>query len=143
MEREDVQDYDLIVLDAFTGDAIPVHLLTQEAFAVYQKHLRPGGIIAVHISNRFLNLKPIVLGAAEKFKLRALLVDYPELDNGPGGAASDWILLTNNQEFLTNPLVQSKAQSEAEWATKPAVNWTDQRSDLWGVMKGMRAFDDE
>jgi SAM-dependent methyltransferase len=135
LEREDVQDYDLIVLDAFSGDAIPVHLLTHEAVELYLRHLRPGGIIAVHISNRYLRLERVLHGIADRFELRALLVEHSDVDGGPGGADSDWILLTKNQEFLNNAVVESIAQPEGEWETDKAVIWTDQRSDLYGVMK--------
>ena len=60
MEAEPPEDYDVIAVDAFSGDAIPVHLLTAEAIQLYQRHLRPGGIIAFHISNLYLNLAPVV-----------------------------------------------------------------------------------
>ena len=64
IEREPPdQHFDILALDAFSGDAIPVHLLTREAFEIYLRHMKPGGIIAVHISNRHLDLEPVVAGS--------------------------------------------------------------------------------
>ncbi len=135
LEREDTQDFDVIVLDAFSGDAIPVHLLTQEAVATYLRHLRPGGIIAVHISNRYLNLKPVVRGLARHFRLEPRLVDFTSTDYGEGGADSEWILLTNNQRFLQNPVVEQQSTLEDGQDDSVAdVFWTDQRSDLFRIM---------
>ena len=67
-ERQEPQHYDIIALDAFSGDSIPAHLLTQEAFAAYRRHLQPDGVIAVHISNRHLQLEPVVLSQAENLQ---------------------------------------------------------------------------
>src|SRR5690606_28665019 len=72
MEREEPQRYDVIVLDAFSSDSIPVHLLTAEAFALYVSHLKPGGVICVHISNRHLDLRPVVVANAEHISLPRL-----------------------------------------------------------------------
>ena len=60
LEREPPQNFDVLILDAFSGDSIPVHLLTRQAFEVYFRHLRPGGIVAVHVTNRYLDLAPVV-----------------------------------------------------------------------------------
>ena len=71
LEREESpQNFDLLVLDAFSGDAVPAHLLTAEAFEIYQRHLQPDGIMAVHISNRYLDLSPVLAGLAEQFGYR-------------------------------------------------------------------------
>src|SRR5437867_1373560 len=78
MEREPSQNFDLLALDAFSGDAIPVHLLTQEAFALYARHLKTNGIIAVHISNRYLNLDPVLLNVAHHFDYKLAVIDYEE-----------------------------------------------------------------
>src|SRR5256885_11163726 len=85
LEREPPQEFDLLVLDAFSSDAIPVHLLTREAFAVYERHMRAGGIIAVHISNQFLDLEPVVLKLGHVFNYQASIIDYDE-------AEGDWWL---------------------------------------------------
>src|SRR5271167_1592222 len=94
MERElangNAQEFDVLVLDAFAGDAIPVHLLTIEAFAVYLRELNPDGVIAIHVTNRYLDLQPVIREAAEHFGLTAARVHQA------GNAMvkpSDWILL--------------------------------------------------
>ncbi len=127
------QQFDVLALDAFTGDAIPAHLLTFEAFEIYKRHMAEGGIIAVHISNRHLDLKPVVYAAAQKFNYRMLLVDAPD-----GGAVydagSDWLLLTNNNEFLSNLLVVAFGQEviDPDYAPEP---WTDDFSSLWKILE--------
>src|ERR1051325_9860722 len=78
MEREPPQNFDLLALDAFSSDAIPVHLLTKEAFALYARHLKTNGIIAVHISNHYLNLEPVVENVAREFKYQRTTVNYEE-----------------------------------------------------------------
>lgn len=135
MEREENQKYDLIVLDAFSGDGIPAHLLTVEAFDVYKKHLAPNGIVAVHISNRYLNLFPVVAGTAGHHNLEMVYIEYlPDEDSGMEEASSDWILLTNNQEFIEDKEVQELSQDPRNYYQSP-IKWTDQYSNLIEVMK--------
>ena len=102
LERQPGQHFDLLVVDAFSGDAIPVHLLTREAWALYWRHLKPDGVLAVHVSNGYLNLAPVVaLGAAETGK-RAMKVSY----DGSGvdeESASDWVLVSPNPGFSSSP----------------------------------------
>ena len=69
--REPPQHFDLLVLDAFSSDAIPVHLLTKEAFEVYERHLNTNGVIAVHISNHYLDLEPVVVESRPPLRLQA------------------------------------------------------------------------
>ena len=92
----DVQSIDVLVLDAFSGDSIPVHLLTREAFAMYFARLRPGGVIAVHVSNQYLNLEPVVARAAAEFGCTC--VGWHDLQVSPaeeasGKTASAWVVL--------------------------------------------------
>src|SRR5208283_4590774 len=74
MEREAPQGFDVLAIDAFSSDAIPVHLITREALAVYLRHMKPGGIIAFHVTNRYLNLAPVVQQLAAAAGLNAVLV---------------------------------------------------------------------
>src|SRR5213078_3014628 len=67
LEREPSQQFDVLVMDAFSGDSVPVHLITREAFEIYFRHLKPGGILAVNITNRYLNLEPVMERAANAF----------------------------------------------------------------------------
>lgn len=132
MERQEPQAYDIIALDAFSGDAIPVHLLTQEAFELYFRHLRPDGVIAVHISNRHLDLKPVVGGIAQAFDVPIILIESEE-DGYAGEASSDWLLLTRNQEFLDDPAV-SEVAVDVQGTYTPVRPWTDQYSNLFQIM---------
>ena len=78
LEREPPQQFDVLVLDAFNSDAIPTHLLTREAFEIYFRHLKPDGVIAVHISNRHLNLIPVMVSMTKQF--RCLIINIPSQD---------------------------------------------------------------
>src|SRR6185436_12845562 len=130
MERQSPQSYDVIVLDAFSGDAIPVHLLTKEAFDQYFRHLADGGVIAVHISNRHLDLQPVMYGMSEEFKTWITLVDC-ERDEGVGTAASEWILMTRNRDLLDAPEIKSVGKDVS--ADKHVQIWT--RFWYWCVRK--------
>jgi hypothetical protein len=132
LEREDAQHFDVLALDAFSGDAIPMHLLTLEAVELYLRHLRdPGGVLAVHISNKHLNLAPVVLAAAERFNLDGWIVSNKD-DDARAIESSTWILLArpgqSNFARWGDPL-------DAEHAAGPAIPWTDDHSSLWSVLK--------
>jgi hypothetical protein len=101
LASDDPQELDLLVLDAFNGDAMPVHLLTKEAFEVYPKDLNPDGIIAVNVSNRYFDLEREVYRLADEFDLGAALIE----DKGDGIQSYDsvWMLLTRNRDFLELP----------------------------------------
>jgi hypothetical protein len=122
-----------MVLDAFTGDAIPMHLLTTEAFELYQRHLKPNGVIAVHVSNRYLNLFPVVAGAAEGLGMAMGYVgtDHEETD---ASGASDWLLLTRDDAFLNDEFIKQHLTSHETFSAPPIV-WTDQYSNLLGVLE--------
>jgi SAM-dependent methyltransferase len=94
LEREPPQGFDVLVLDAFSGHAIPTHLLTREAFALYHRHLAPGGVVAVHVSNRYVDLEPVVAQQAAHGGWEAVLVTS-EGDESEGLHAADWILVTD------------------------------------------------
>src|SRR5207247_1095260 len=98
LEHDPPLDLDVLALDAFSSDAIPVHLLTREAFALYLRHLRGAdGVVAVHVSNKYLDLKPVVRGLAGALGLRAVLVDSP----ASGSVwSSDWVLVVRDDALL-------------------------------------------
>jgi hypothetical protein len=130
MEREPPQAYDVIAVDAFSGDSIPVHLITVEAFTEYLRHLKPEGVIAFHVSNRFLDLKPVLLAIAEQHKLE---IAYVHETGESGGTTSDWVVLTRHKPFILRP--------EIVEATEPIVPrndwrlWTDNYNNLVQVFK--------
>ena len=96
MEREPDQQYDVIVLDAFSSDAIPVHLLTREAMAVYVRHLAPDGVLAIHITNRYLALAPVVKQLADELGYASALIAHEPSDTEPWSTArSEWVLVTS------------------------------------------------
>ena len=134
MEREQPQRFDLLALDAFTSDAIPVHLLTREAFEVYQRHVNPHGVIAVHISNHYLDLEPVVTSIARHFHYQVATIDYDEFETDWWLYSSTWMLLTRDEAFLDAPAIH--------WAaTPPRTNamavplWTDDFTTLFPILK--------
>ena len=109
LEREPPQHFDLLVLDAFSSDAIPVHLLTKEAFDVYGRHLNTNGIIAVHISNHYLDLEPVVVNLARHFGYKLASIDFEENDEEWWLYGSTWILLSHNEQVLNRPAIRNAA----------------------------------
>jgi spermidine synthase len=137
MEREieanKPQRFDLLALDAFSSDAIPVHLLTKEAFALYLKQIKPGGVIAVHISNRYLDLKPVVEKLAAHYNLSVATISD---DNAPDWwvYATTWMLVTANKDFLAIDKIKDATEQE-ESKKKDLPLWTDDFASLYSIMK--------
>ncbi|MEX2287529.1 MAG: fused MFS/spermidine synthase [Planctomycetaceae bacterium] len=141
MEHEEPQRYDVIVLDAFSSDAIPVHLLTVEAFEIYRKHLVDDGVLAVHISNRHFELRPVVEGLADRFEMAAVDIHYdpPEDEVFPGTdedvlqrSASEWVLVSPSRSVLESPFIAESASSEPD---ERRIVWTDDRNNLFQVLR--------
>ena len=134
MERQPAQNFDLLVLDAFSGDAIPAHLLTMEAFKTYEKHLRKNGIIAIHISNRYLSLYPVVAGLAvgNGFDMVCIDTDYDN-SSGQDEASSSWCLLTTDKNLINQPSIQALS-SDKYYNDRAPIQWTDQYSNLLEVL---------
>ncbi|MGZ4876291.1 MAG: spermidine synthase [Candidatus Angelobacter sp.] len=131
LEAEPPENYDVIAVDAFSGDAIPVHLLTAEAIRLYLRHLAPGGIIAVHISNNCLNLAHVVQEQADHAGLQAVLVSTAD-DDDTGAFSSDWVLVTANEKFLALPEI---AAASAKIEPRPGLRlWTDDYSSLLPIL---------
>jgi hypothetical protein len=127
------QRFDAIVVDAFSGDAIPMHLMTREALALYRQHLLPTGVIAFHISNRHLLLAPVVKRLAEDAGMQALRVHF---EAAPGNAtlehSSEYVLLTNDARFLQDAVVRERGEAiDAEGVT----TWTDDHSNLLAALR--------
>ncbi|MBI2823721.1 MAG: fused MFS/spermidine synthase [Planctomycetia bacterium] len=142
------QQFDILVMDAFSSDAIPMHLVTKECVAMYLKHLKPGGILLVNISNRNVDLQPLVLGLAKEFGKQAFYVDASGDDPkrrraGRGYYPSSWAIITSNEEFLKDEQVQAAFASDGSSRgaarhfgrdVKPIL-WTDDYGSLWQVLK--------
>jgi hypothetical protein len=135
LQSEAPQQFDVLVVDAFSGDAIPVHLLTREAFVLYLRHLEPDGVLAVHTSNTYLNLPPVVqLLAADAGCDTRFITDDDEhrklIDS------SDWVLVTRNRRFLD--AVDSSVMSEPISVPANLRLWTDDFNNLFQILRPVR-----
>jgi hypothetical protein len=134
LEHDAPQNFDVLALDAFSSDAIPVHLLTVEAFELYLKHLKPDGIIAVHISNRYLDLRPAIEGLAKRFQLHLATISHDPKDEEWWLYRSTWCLLTRDPRRLAHDAIQ-RAMDEPSDETAETVLWTDDHASLLPVLK--------
>ncbi len=125
------QQFDVIAVDAFSSDAIPVHLLTAECGEVYRQHLAEDGILAIHISNRFLELDPVVRGLAQQLGWQAVRIDNDE-DDSEGVYSSTWVLLTPNTSVADE--LQRSPYFAAWGDDEPILLWTDDFSGLWQIL---------
>jgi SAM-dependent methyltransferase len=136
LEREPSQHFDVLAMDAFSGDSIPMHLLTREAMAIYLRHLTPGGVLAFQATNRFIDIGPVVASLAEEHGLTAVLIsDTPQHTEGANYwlSATDQILVTSNRALLGAPQFRDVAQVLA--APPGFRTWTDDYNNLWRVLK--------
>jgi hypothetical protein len=133
LEAQPGQQFDMLAVDAFTSDAIPVHLLTREAFALYFRHLKPGGILAVHVSNRYLNLVPVVARNASDIGKSALDID-DEDEEADYFSGSDWVLVSGDPAIFRDSAFQSSSATRAR--VRPGLRaWTDDYSNLFQILK--------
>ncbi|HEY4366096.1 MAG TPA: fused MFS/spermidine synthase [Steroidobacteraceae bacterium] len=130
LERQQAQGFDVLVVDAFSSDAIPTHLLTNEAIELYFRHLKPDGVLAIHISNRYLDLTPVCLRAAEHVNRSAWVVRDPKEAMSD---ASDWVLITADRKLLNQPAFAGAHVQPAQ-AGASFKGWTDQYSSIWPVL---------
>jgi SAM-dependent methyltransferase len=132
LEREPPQQFDVLALDAFSSDAIPIHLLTREAMALYFRQLKPGGVLAANISNKYLDLKPVFAGATEWLGKRAVVIDtQSEKENAVYRAV--WVLVSSRPDFFDVAEIRQLARPiEKLPGLKP---WTDDYSNLLAVLK--------
>jgi spermidine synthase len=131
LEREAPQGYDVLAVDAFSSDAIPVHLITREALALYLRHVKPDGIVAFHVSNRFLDLGPVVARLARENGAHVAGV-YEKGAEDEDRTQSDWILVSRDAGALEHPEIREPEEvpDRPEWRT-----WTDDYSNLVQVIK--------
>ena len=127
LEREPPQRFDLLLLDAFSGDSIPLHLLTREAFEIYLRHLEPDGVIALLTYTDHLDFGPVLYRLADHFGLRAARIVTPP---GPGQDwGADWMLMTRNRQFLDSRPI-ADATSESSVPEEHTRLWTDDYTSL-------------
>ena len=132
LASEAPQHFNVIVVDAFSGDAIPVHLLTREALALYRRHLQADGVIAFHVSNMYIDLEPVVAAIAANAGLRAMSV-HSHGDDQNGLDYADWILVTANETFLNQPEIVNNAFPTPLQASVRL--WTDNYSSVFPLLK--------
>lgn len=131
--RVDAPRYDLIVLDAFTSDAIPVHLLTREALEVYLSRLAPGGRIAFHVSNRYLDLEPVVAALARRRGLAVRVGAWPVAGGGAYRNAANWVVMAREASELGSLMDDGRWRAPKERAGLEA--WTDDHSSILEVFE--------
>ena len=131
LAQETAQHFDLLVLDAFSGDAIPTHLLTREAFAIYVRHLAPGGLLAVNISADYFDLTPVLRGIAHIFGLHGVRVASEE-DEARMLSSATWILLSPSAEVLQGGGLREVG--EPLQTVDGVEYWTDDYSNLWHLL---------
>jgi hypothetical protein len=124
-------DFDVIAVDAFSSDAIPLHLLTAECGDIYKNRLKPGGLLLLHISNRILDLQPVARGLAQHLAWGPFLFISGD-DSDTGESSSTWVLITNNAEFLSSSGI---ANQNSPWTHRAPIMWTDDFASLWHVLK--------
>ena len=133
LQRAGSRRFDVLAVDAFSGDAPPIHLLTRECFQTYREHLAPGGVLALNVSNRFVDLKPVVRGLADDAGMAA--IHFHDAGSQTGGTdTSDWMLVTSNPRVLEADEVMYRESEFDAASARPPVLWTDDHSSLLGLM---------
>jgi hypothetical protein len=132
LESEPSQQFDVLAVDAFSGDAIPVHLLTRQAYQLYWRHLKPDGVLAVHVSNHYLDLGPVVALSAAELGKQAMMLSNPAEDDKEI-AASDWVLVSSRPGFFQQPEIKSAVETISPiQGLRP---WTDDYSNLYKILR--------
>ncbi len=134
LERETAEPpYDVFVVDAFSSDAIPVHLLTKEAFQLYERRLKPAGVLALHVSTRHLDLGPLIAGLAGELGKTAWEIHTPQ-DVEHGIMDARWILVGGAGELLAHPRIRAAGRDPSGGSAASRL-WTDDYSNLLRVLK--------
>ncbi len=131
LEREPAENFDVLAVDAFSSDSIPVHLLTTQAMQLYFYHLRPDGVLAVHISNRYLDLEPVLLGESKALGKTARVIDNDD-DEAQDEFGSTWVLLVTPPAQFDD----DEIKASSPLGSKRTVRlWTDDYSNLFKILK--------
>ena len=134
LERQQPQDFDLLVLDAFNGDSVPVHLLTREAMGIYRRHVAPNAILAIHVTNSYLYLFPVVRALADDAHLDWRRV-FVTKDEAASRMRSDWVILSDNESFLGAIPNAPPPNSKDDFAVPV---WTDRNNSQFMILVGRR-----
>jgi len=136
LEREPPRGYDVLGIDAFSGDSIPMHLITREAMALYVKHLKPDGVIVFQATNRYVDLLPVVKRLAAEFGMEAVNIsDSPDAMDGPEYwySATDQVIVTRNKKLLDWPRIDDVSQEIDDRPELPT--FTDAHHNLLRILK--------
>ncbi len=137
LEREAPKGYDVLGIDAFSGDSIPMHLITREAMALYAKHIKPDGVIVFQATNRYVDLPPVIKRLAAELGFEAVLVsDYPEEDQNGAGywrSSTDQVLVTRNKALLASSHLKEAATPIED--RKDLPTFTDAHHNLLRILK--------
>jgi hypothetical protein len=133
LESEPPQHFDVLVMDAFSGDSVPVHLITREAFQVYFRHLKPNGILAVNITNKYLDLRPVMERAADALGKVALVYRYEPPDDSFLCFSCTWALIMSRETAASHPdLSRNGVELHPD---RPFRIWTDDFSNMYSILK--------
>jgi hypothetical protein len=133
LEREPDQSFDVLIMDAFSGDSVPVHLITLEAFRTYFRHLKADGIVAVNISNKYLDLRPVMEGAARAFGRIALAFEFTPDEDDPVCFGATWVLIMSP---TTRDEHRAAFADGKVLERRPGFRmWTDDYSGMFGILK--------
>ncbi|NQT53189.1 fused MFS/spermidine synthase, partial [bacterium] len=135
LQRGEAQQFDVFAIDAFNSDAIPVHLLTREAFSITRRHLKPDGIIVVHITNRYLDLRPVIHGLGNEFGYRVAVI-RSKRQQKRAIFPCVWAIVTQRDGFLDHPEVSAATSAwDEDWPLVPRL-WTDDYTNLFQILRG-------
>ena len=135
LEQDHSPRFDVLAVDAFSGDAIPIHLLTLEAVQLYLKHLKPDGTLAIHVSNQYLDLAPVVQELADRVGYKSVLVENHTAEDDDV-KPSDWVLVTQNGGLLANESID--LHSRGITGRTGLRLWTDNYNNLFQILKTPR-----
>ena len=134
--KKDTNEYDIIMVDAFTGDSIPTHLLTREAIKIYLSHLSQGGIIVFHVSNRFYDLRPVLASAATELKVAGAMRFSDPRGLKSYESPSSWVVFARSSERLEPLLKRGWKKFENGDGLKVTKAWTDDHINIISSFKG-------
>ena len=128
------QDFDIIAVDAFSGDTIPIHLLTAECADIYSRHLKPGGLLLLHVSNNVLRLEPVAQGLARHLGWQSANIVSPQNED-TGESSANWVIVTSDAAFLQRSGLAAQSVRWKAGRVHPPITWTDDFASLWQVLR--------
>jgi spermidine synthase len=134
LNQGQIQEFDLLVMDAFSSDSVPIHLITREAFEIYLDHLSAEGVIAVNISNNYIDLKPVIWKLGQELGLDTILIAPPVQEYHPIGLPSLWMFLARDPAILDTPEINANAESLDNYHPEIRL-WTDDYSNVFDILR--------